>query len=108
MHQVHVSALKIHWYSVTPLSTFAISDACFDMVHIDIVGPLPPSNVFPYLLTCIDQFTRWPEDIPIIDITAETLARAFVSTWMGCFSILLTISADSGQQFDSCLWNELM
>ena len=33
----------------------------FDHVHIDIVGPLPYSDGFKYLLTCI---TCWPEAIP--------------------------------------------
>ena len=32
-------------------------------IHIDIVGPLPPSKGNAYLLTCIDRFTRWPEVI---------------------------------------------
>jgi len=34
---------KVHRHTVTPLGTFATPDARFDNVHIDIVGPLPPS-----------------------------------------------------------------
>ena len=28
-------------------------------LHIDLVGPLPPSQGFTYLLTIVDRFTRW-------------------------------------------------
>ena len=93
---------------VTPLSTFATPDARFVMVHIDIVGPLPPSNGFRYILTCIDWFKRWPETIPITEITAETVAWAFVGSWIAHFGVPSTISTDRGGQLDSCLWNELM
>ena len=35
---------EIHWYVVTPLSTFTTPDTQFDMVYIDTVGPLPSSK----------------------------------------------------------------
>ena len=54
------------------------SDARFEVVHIDLVGPLPVSQGFKYLLTCVDRFTSWPEAFPLIDIMAESVAHAFV------------------------------
>eukprot|EP00794_Sanderia_malayensis_P005073 gene5073-biopygen4132 len=39
---------KIQRHTVSPLGTFAAPDARFDHVHIDIVGPLPPSNGYRY------------------------------------------------------------
>ena len=46
---------KIHRHSVTPLSPltpFPTPDARFDVVHIDLVGPLPPSHGFTPLNLC--------------------------------------------------------
>lgn len=69
---------KTHRHTVAPLATFATPDARFDHVHVDIVGPLPTSNGYSYLLT---GFTRWVEAIPLPDITADTVAQAFVTGW---------------------------
>ena len=49
---------KVQHHITTPLSTFSTPDARFDHVHIDIVGPLPLSKSYSYMLTCINWFTR--------------------------------------------------
>lgn len=99
---------KIQRHSITPISTFPVPDARFSTIHIDIVGPLPPSRGFTYLLTCMDRFTRWPEAIPLTSITTEAVAQAFLHGWIARFGVPATIVTDRGRQFESKLWSSLM
>ena len=52
---------KVTRHMVPELREIPMPSRRFTEVNLDIVGPLPPSQGFRYLLTMIDRNTRWIE-----------------------------------------------
>ncbi|GBN92271.1 Transposon Ty3-G Gag-Pol polyprotein [Araneus ventricosus] len=92
--------------TATALGTFSLPDARFTHIHIDIVGPLPPSEGQIYLLTIINRFSRWPEAIPIPDMRAKTIRRAIFDTWISRFGCPSVVTSDQGSQLRSSMFVE--
>ena len=98
---------KIQRHVRAPTSDFRVPSHRFRHVNVDIVGPLPISQGHKYLLTIIDRTTRWPEVIPLSNISADTCAQAFITGWVSRFGIPTDITVDRGTQFTSELWTAL-
>ena len=88
----------------SPLQSFPVPSSRFEHLHVNIVGPFPPSRGYTYLFTVIDRFTRWPEAILMADCTAQTCAQAFLSGWIARFGVPASVTSDRGPQFISELW----
>lgn len=75
---------------------------------IDAYGPLlRTSSGNSYVLVMIDHFSKWPEIVPVANVTAETVAAVIAHRLIcqyGCPAAILT---DNAKAFDSKLMHEL-
>ncbi|GBN55433.1 Retrovirus-related Pol polyprotein from transposon 412 [Araneus ventricosus] len=92
---------KINRHTKTKLGEFEVPSGRFCVVHIDLIGPLPPSRGNIYCLTCIDRFSNWMAAIPLDNISADTVSRAFYSNCIARFGTPHKLITDSGTQFRS-------
>nr|VZI07667.1 unnamed protein product [Spirometra erinaceieuropaei] len=99
---------KVQRHNKSPPGTFPSPDARFSHVHLDVIGPLHPSNGFTHLLTCFDRYTRWAEAILLPNTQAETIVKAFVSRWVAVFGAPSTVTTDCGAQFELALFQTLL
>ncbi|CAH8665383.1 unnamed protein product [Schistosoma margrebowiei] len=97
---------KIQKHTISPIGEFPIPDKRFQHIHLDLVGPLPPSNSFTHILTAVDRFTRWAIACPIKDTSAETIAGVFLERWIANYGVPSIVTTDRGPQFQSILFQE--
>ena len=97
---------KISRHIKPPIIRFPTGNR-FEVLHLDIVGPLPMCQGKSYLLTMIDRKTRWPEVVPISSISATTIAKQLVSTWFSRYGIPNHIITDQGTHFEGSLFQSL-
>lgn len=99
---------KIQRHNISPLQRIGMPDERFSHIHLDLVGPMEPSNGYRYLLTTVDRFTRWPEAIPLPNIRTETIIAAFVSHYISRYGCPQSVTTDNGAQFLSGMWSSFL
>ena len=91
---------KITRHAETGIGSFQTSPARLIHLHTDIVGPLPPSRGYKYLLAIIDRNSRWMEAFPMTSQTAENCATALMQ-WISRYGLPDTLVPDRGANFTS-------
>ena len=100
-------ASKITRHTKAPFIEIPTPDR-FHTIHVDIVGPLPPSEGYRYLLTMVDRFTKWCEAVPMRNITANAVTEKLLETWISRFGVPSVIITDRGRQFESETWQKML
>lgn len=90
--------VKIYCHTHSPVLFGSLLPQRFEKVYVDIVGPLPSFGKYIHLLTIINLFLRWGEDISLPAIDARTVTDAFVVQWMLCFGVSSKISCNQDPQ----------
>ena len=98
---------KIHRHTESGTGEFRQPMRRFGHLHVDVVGPLPPSDGARFLFTTTERSTRWPEAIPMQHATAQECAEALLHGWVSRFGVPDDITSDRGPAFTSQLWTSL-
>ena len=104
-HQCQLN--KVNRHTVTQLGKFATTTKRFRHVHMDLVGPLPPSKENRYILTMIGRFSRWGEAVPLPNMETSTVVEVFVTNWISQFGCPTEVTTDQGRQFESAMMQSL-
>ena len=95
--------ISADWSTNKPIAAFSCTPGVQEVqTKVEVV------HLTPGALTCIDRFTHWPKAFPLNNITADSVAHAFMSGWISQFGTPSTITTDRGSQFESSLWHSLM
>lgn len=91
-----------------PLQLTKLSVQPFDKIVIDIVGPLPTTlNGNKYILSMVDDLSRFVEFAAIPDQTANTVARALFEQILCRYNIPKEIVTDNGTNFVGHVFKKL-
>ena len=90
-----------------PLQPVCIISEPFERVAFDIVGPLTRSKQgYKYILTTICFASRYPDAIPLRNISAETVVDGILEVWSRT-GVPREVLTDQGSQFTSKLMAQL-
>ncbi|XP_066970112.1 uncharacterized protein [Macrobrachium rosenbergii] len=92
-------ASKVVLHTESGVGEFPQPKRRFGHIHVDVVGPLPPSGGARYLLTVVDHSTRWPKATPMDEATSIARVEALLSSWISQFGVPDKITIDRGPSF---------
>ena len=98
---------KITRYNRQALQNYPNCSDRLHTVHVDMVGPLPESRGYRYILTMRDRSSGFVVAAPTIDKSSESVRSALLHHFIGKFGVPGTFVSDNGREFTSHLFSEL-
>ena len=86
---------------------FPVPDQRFSFIHLDIVGPLPPSQGYKYMLTIYDRCSRWTEAYPLVRDSSEEVCRGFME-WVARYGLPSVALSDNGNALVANLFQDVL
>ena len=74
----------------------------WQMLAVDVLEVPMSGHKNRYLLVLQDYFTKWAEEVPLPDQTAERIIRALIDIF-SCFGIPAILHSDQGRKFESTI-----
>jgi transposase InsO family protein len=93
----------VHKRTLTPIPTHAP----FFRVNMDIMGPLPKSAGYSYILLITDSFSKYPEAYPMKTATAKEVADLLYNQYIVHWGAPHSILTDQGANFMSQLIKQI-
>ena len=93
---------------LTNTGSFEVPDKRFSHVMVDIMGPLPPSYGYKFLLTAICRTSRFLHAMPLREASSSKAATAFLTSWASFFGLPSLLTSDNGGSFIAGLWKGMM
>jgi transposase InsO family protein len=72
-----------------------------ERVALDVMGPLPESNGYAYILVIVDYFSKFCEAYPLRRHTARSVADKFVQEFVLRYGVPTYLHSDQGTEFCS-------
>ena len=90
-----------------PLAAAPLATHPFERVSVDLIDLPPASNGDRYVLTIIDELTRFVQLVPLPTKDTHTVADALISNYTTLFGPPVTLISDNGSEFTGTYFKEV-
>ena len=80
----------------------------WDILSVDLVGPLPTDRRMEYIITFVDCYSKYAILIASKDHTVQTVSNALLDQVIPYFGVPRQLLSDRDQEFMGQVWEEIL